>query len=336
MSRSSASPIHEPSLRPREPSPTAPPPLPLPPGGQLDRLEAAVVTIAHLLERLELRERIRDGEGPEDTPPHRLCAAPGSTLGVMLPAENSEAAHGDFDSAIGPCACGPFCCWSKITLEHPWGVRLEPYRALLAYALLSFIPGEIVMADTGIRDLVGLYDTAMIVATLLLAVSGTALQNPLGWQPPQLEPAKSSAAVHTAFWLLMMSFYLAALGIFAPLYLRYLLLASAAVYVSGSGAKAEELRLQAVRRDMRSFPVYGVPFLLIFVSIWLLVLWTLVVIWLWYGGADLFPTIGFGGIVMVVGLTIAFSRMRILTVAMRTRRAWQEREKSSISRSLSY
>ena len=87
---------------------------------------------------------------------------------------------------------------------------------------------------------------------------------------------------------------------------------------------------------MRSFPVYGVPFLLIFVSIWLLVLWTLVVIWLWYGGADLFPTIGFGGIVMVVGLTIAFSRMRILTVAMRTRRAWQEREKSSISRSLSY
>ena len=133
-----------------------------------------------------------------------------------------------------------------------------------------------------------------------------------------------------------MSFYLAALGIFGPLYLRYLVLASSAVYVSGSGRKADELRLQAVRRDMRSFPVYGAPFLLIFVSIWMLIPWTLIVIWLWYGTSDLVITIGIGGAFMVFGLIFAFSRMRILAIAMRARRAWQERLTASISRSLSY
>ena len=306
--------------------------------GQLDRLEAAVVKIAQLLERLERRERTRDGEGPDDAPLHRLCAAPdGGALGAMLPAEESEAAHGgDFDSAIGPCACGPRCCWSRVTLEHPWGARLEPVRAIFAYVALSFIAGEIMMSDSGIRDLVGLYDTAMIVATLLLAVSGTALQNPAGWQPPPPMPAGSAGAIHAAMWFALMSFYLAALGIFGPLYLRYLVLASSAVYVSGSGRKADELRLQAVRRDMRSFPVYGAPFLLIFVSIWMLIPWTLIVIWLWYGTSDLVITIGIGGAFMVFGLIFAFSRMRILAIAMRARRAWQERLTASISRSLSY
>jgi hypothetical protein len=142
--------------------------------GQLDRLEAAVVKIAQLLERLEQRERTRDGEGPDDALPHRLCAAPsgggggGGVLGVMVPAEESEAAHdGDFSSAIGPCACGPRCCWSRVTLEQPWGSRLEFVRALLSYVTLSFIANEIMMSNTGIRDLVGLYDTVMIVATLL-------------------------------------------------------------------------------------------------------------------------------------------------------------------------
>ena len=300
------------------------------------------MTIARLLERLERRERARDGEGPDDEPLHRLCAAPAGAggsgaLGVMLPAEESEAAHdGDFDSAIGPCACGPLCCWSRVTLEKPWGARLEPLRALFAYAMLSFIASEIMMSDVGIRDLISLYDTAMIVATLLLAVSGTALQNPGGWQPPPPLPADGAAAIHTAFWFAMLSFYLAALGIFAPLYLRYLVLASSAVYVSGTGRKADELRLQAVRRDIRSFPVYGVPFLLIFVSIWLLVLWTLIVIWLWYGAGDLLVTIGIGGVIMVNGLLFAFSRMRILAIAMRARRAWQERLTASIGRSLSY
>jgi hypothetical protein len=255
----------------------------------------------------------------------------------MLPAEESEAAHdGDFSSAIGPCACGPRCCWSRVTLEQPWGSRLEFVRATFAYVSLSFIANEIMMSDAGIRDLVGLYDTAMIVATLLLAVSGTALQNPGGWQPPQPQPENSAVAIHTAFWLAMMSFYLAALGIFAPLYLRYLLLASSAIFVSGSGRRADELRLQTVRRDMRSFPVYGAPFLLVFVSIWLLVLWTLIVIWLWYGSGDLFVTLGIGGLFMTFGLIFAFSRMRILAVAMRARRAWQEQLKVSISRTLSY
>ena len=300
------------------------------------------MTIARLLERLERRERARDGEGPDDEPLHRLCAAPAGaggsgTLGVMLPAEESEAAHdGDFDSAIGPCACGPLCCWSRVTLEKPWGARLEPLRALFAYVSLSFIASEIMMADSGIRDLVGLYDTAMIVATLLLAVSGTALQNPGGWQPPALASEPNAAAVHAAFWFAMLSFYLAALSIFVPLYLRYLMLASSAVFVAGSGQKANELRLQAVRRDMRSFPFYGVPFLLIFVSTWLLLFWTFVIIWLWYGGRDLFVTIGVAGAIVGGGLTVAFSRMRILALAMRARRAWQERLTASIGRSLSY
>ena len=137
-------------------------------------------------------------------------------------------------------------------------------------------------------------------------------------------------------WFALMSFYLAALGIFCPLYLRYLVLASSAVYVSGSGRKADELRLQAVRRDMRSFPIYGVPFLLIFVSIWLLITWTLIVVWLWYGTAEIVIAVSVGGVVMVFGLIFAFSRMRILAIAMRARRAWQERLTASISRSLSY
>jgi hypothetical protein len=311
--------------------------------GQLDRLEAAVVKIAQLLERLEQRERTRDGEGPDDAPPQRLCAAPdgggggGGVLGVMVPAVESEAAHdGDFSSAIGPCACGPRCCWSRVTLEQPWGSRLEFVRALFSYVTLSFIANEIMMSDSGIRDLVGLYDTAMIVATLLLAVSGTALQNPGGWQPPQPLQANSAAAIHTAFWLALTSFYLAAMGIFCPLYLRYLMLASSAIFVSGSGRRADELRLQAVRRDMRSFPIYGVPFLLIWLAIWLLVLWTLIVIWLWYGSGDLYISLCVGGIIMANGLIFAFSRMRILAVAMRARRAWQERLTVSIGRTLSY
>ena len=311
--------------------------------GQLDRLEAAVLKIAQVLERLDERERVRDGEGPDDAPPHRLCAAPGGggggggVLGVMVPAEESEAAHdGDFSSAIGPCACGPRCCWSRVTLEQPWGSRLEFVRALFSYVTLSFIANEIMMSDTDIRDLVGLYDTAMIVATLLLAVSGTALQNPGGWQPPQPLQANSAAAIHTAFWLALMSFYLAAMGIFCPLYLRYLMLASSAIFVSGSGRRADELRLQAVRRDMRSFPVYGVPFLLIWLAIWLLVFWTLIVIWLWYGSGDLYITLGVGSVIMANGLIFGFSRMLILAVAMRARRTWQEQLTVSIGRTLSY
>jgi hypothetical protein len=128
-----------------------------------------------------------------------------------------------------------------------------------------------------VSDVLSFYDSCSLIAALLVAVSGTALQGVSAWVPAgtDINDPTRRWAIQSALWCFL--FCLFVLMVSGSIRMPLTALANAGnLHPLDEPIEphlVEPNRVAALLREFRFFPVYGLPFLMLFFAIVFLLSW---------------------------------------------------------------
>lgn len=177
------------------------------------------------------------------------------------------------------------CCFSRITPAEPWGARLECARRAVSAATLTHVLEFLMRAESStVQPILSFIDNCSLIAALLASVSGTLLSTWTTW----LDVAHASAAanrlhLHSAVWAFLFTLFTL---ILCALQRASISLVANLVHVGVDGRPLDAALLENERRrqvlaELRFYPFYGLPVVLLVLALCFLAIWTLLYVRAW-------------------------------------------------------
>jgi len=218
-------------------------------------------------------------------------------MATVKPSAGADADDDDIEEMQG-CTRVPRgsaqCCCSRITPAEPWGARLECARRAVSAVTLTHVLEFLMRAENStVQPILSFIDNCSLIAALLASVSGTLLSTWTTWLLDGTVGgvANGSAAaspanrlhLHSAVWAFLLTLFTL---ILCALQRASISLVANLVHVGVDGRPLDAALLENERRrqvlaELRFYPFYGLPVVLLLLALCFLTIWTLLYVRAW-------------------------------------------------------